>query len=59
MVNPYIANTPEDISAMLKVIGVDDVNALFADLRPGHAPRSFAVPDGMSEFEVIDRKSVV
>ena len=53
--NPYIANTPEDVRAMLDVIGVDAIDALFADIKPEHAPRSFDLPAGLSEFEVMER----
>ncbi|MEI8011220.1 MAG: aminomethyl-transferring glycine dehydrogenase subunit GcvPA [Candidatus Omnitrophota bacterium] len=53
--NPYIANTEQDVQTMLGVIGVDSIDALFADIRPEHAPRSFDLPAGLSEFEVIER----
>jgi len=53
--NPYIANTPEDVRAMLDVIGVDSIDALFADIKPEHAPLSFDLPAGLSEFEVMER----
>ena len=53
--NPYIANTDNDVRAMLDVIGVKSVDALFADIRPEHAPGSFDLPAGLSEFEVMER----
>jgi glycine dehydrogenase subunit 1 len=53
--NPFIANTPDDTRAMLDVIGVKSIDALFADIQPRHAPRSFDLPKGLSEFEVTSR----
>lgn len=40
---------------MLDAIGVKSIDALFADIRPEHAPRSFDLPEGLSEFEVMAR----
>jgi glycine dehydrogenase subunit 1 len=51
--NPYIANTADDVASMLKTIGVSRIDDLFADIRPEHAPRSFDLPAGLSEFEVM------
>lgn len=51
--NPYIANTPEEVRQMLSTIGVDAIDDLFADIRPEHRPRSFALPRGKSESEVV------
>ncbi len=53
--NPYIPNTDDDVHAMLKAVGVASVDALFADIRPEHAPKSFDLPQGLSEFEVMER----
>ncbi len=53
--NPYIANTPQDIQEMLDVIGARTVDDLFADILDRHKPRSFALPEGLSEFEVLER----
>jgi len=53
--NPYIANTGTDVRAMLDVIGVKSVDALFLDIKPEHAPKSFDLPQGLSEFEVMER----
>jgi glycine dehydrogenase subunit 1 len=52
--NPYIANTAEDTKAMLDVIGVRSIDDLFADIQPRHRPRSFDLPAGQSEQEVVD-----
>lgn len=51
--NPYIANTPEEVRQMLSTIGVDTIDDLFADIRPEHRPRSFDLPRGKSESEVV------
>jgi glycine dehydrogenase subunit 1 len=51
--NPYIANTAEDVSSMLAAIGAPSVDALFADIQPRHAPQSFDLPEGLSEYEVV------
>lgn len=40
---------------MLKVIGVKTVDDLFVDIKPSLRPRSFDLPDGMSEYEVMRR----
>jgi glycine cleavage system pyridoxal-binding protein P len=53
--NPYIANTQTDVRAMLDAIGVKSVDALFVDIKPEHAPKSFDLPQGLSEFEVMER----
>jgi len=49
----YVPHTPEDIRAMLGVIGVDSVDDLFAHLpEPVRLDRPLALPDGVSEEEV-------
>ncbi len=49
----YVPHTPEDIRAMLAVIGVDSVDALFDHL-PAEVrlDRPLDLPDGLSEEEV-------
>ncbi|MGE5280647.1 MAG: aminomethyl-transferring glycine dehydrogenase subunit GcvPA [Deltaproteobacteria bacterium] len=49
----YIANTPKDTREMLEAIGAKSVDALFDVIAPAQRPRSFEVPAGRSEFEVI------
>lgn len=49
---PYLANSSDEIKAMLKTVGVPSLDALFADIKPQHAPKSFNLPSGKSEFEV-------
>lgn len=51
---PYIANTPAQIDEMLKVIGVKSIDDLFQDIKPQHKPKSFDLPQGKSEFEVLE-----
>ena len=38
---------------MLESIGVETIDALFADIRPEHNPKSFNLPQGLSEYEVV------
>jgi len=38
---------------MLEGIGVKNIDALFADIKPGHRPKSFDLPSGLSEYEVV------
>ena len=51
--NPYITNTPQEVGQMLKSIGVENIDALFADIKPEHKPKSFDLPVGLSEYEVM------
>jgi len=51
---PYISNTKKNVQDMLKVIGVSSIDDLFADIKPRHKPRSFHLPQGKSEFEVVE-----
>ncbi len=38
---------------MLATIGVKSVDDLFVDIHPQHAPKSFDLPNGLSEYEVM------
>ncbi|MCK5581203.1 MAG: aminomethyl-transferring glycine dehydrogenase subunit GcvPA [Candidatus Omnitrophica bacterium] len=38
---------------MLETIGVKCLDDLFVDIKPEHAPKSFDLPEGKSEFEVV------
>ena len=49
----YSPNTPEDVRAMLAAIGVGSIDELFSAVSPRLRARSFDLPDGMSEFEMI------
>jgi len=53
--NPYIPNTSHDIQEMLKTIGAKSVDDLFADIKSPHKPKSFQIPDGKSEYEVMQQ----
>jgi len=50
----YVPHTPEEIKAMLRTIGVSKIEDLFKDIRPGLRTRSFHIPKGKSEFEVME-----
>src|SRR3989344_2052389 len=52
--NPYIANTQNDVAEMLKTIGVKTIDDLFADIPVSQLPKSFDLPEGKSEFEVVE-----
>jgi glycine dehydrogenase subunit 1 len=51
---PYIANTPSDVAEMLKTIGVRSIDDLFVDIKEHQRPKSFNLPPGKSEFEVVE-----
>ncbi len=50
---PYVPHTPEDIRRMLEVIGAPSVEALFAEIGPEMRPKSFDLPEGKSEMDVL------
>ena len=47
---PYVPHTPEEVRAMLDVIGVSSVGDLFAEIPPELRPKSFDLPQGLSEM---------
>lgn len=49
----FIANTSKDVRSMLEAIGAPDIDALFADIKQNQRPRSFDLPPGRSEFDVL------
>ncbi len=49
---PYIPHTQDELKAMLDRIGVPSLDALFADIPANMRPKSFALPEGLSESEV-------
>lgn len=53
MSNRYIPHTPEDIAHMLRRIGVESVDDLYADV-PAEVifRKEYALPEGMSELEL-------
>jgi glycine dehydrogenase subunit 1 len=48
----YVANTPEQQAAMLRVCGKASLAGLFADIPAALAPRSFNLPAAKSELDV-------
>lgn len=50
---PFVPHTPEEVREMLAVIGVDSVEALFAEITPDMRPKSFDLPQGKSEMDVL------
>lgn len=52
--NYYTPHTKEEISAMLKTIGVGSIEGLFQDIKPSYRPKSFKIPEGRSELEVLN-----
>ncbi|MEK7475685.1 MAG: aminomethyl-transferring glycine dehydrogenase subunit GcvPA [Candidatus Coatesbacteria bacterium] len=48
----YLPHTGTDVREMLAAVGVADMDALFADIGPELAPKSFDLPAGRSEMEV-------
>lgn len=51
----YCPNTPDEIREMLAAIGVGSIEELFAPIPAELRARSFDLPGGMSEFELIRR----
>ncbi len=50
----YIPHTEKDIREMLEVIGVSGIEELFKDISPELRAKSFHLPEGKSEFEVLE-----
>jgi len=50
---PFIPHTPDDVRAMLAAIGASSVDELFAEIGPAMRPKSFDLPAGKSEMEVV------
>jgi glycine dehydrogenase subunit 1 len=55
----YCPSTPEEIREMLTAIGAADVEDLFSPIPADLRANSFALPAGMSEFEMLDRLKVL
>lgn len=49
----YIANTPAQQRVMLDACGVRSIEDLFTDIPEALWPKSFDIPDGLSELEVL------
>ncbi|MFA5088222.1 MAG: aminomethyl-transferring glycine dehydrogenase subunit GcvPA [Candidatus Omnitrophota bacterium] len=52
--NPYISHTPAETEEIFKVVGIKKFDDLFIDIRPELRPKSFHLPEGRSEFEVVE-----
>lgn len=50
----YIPHTQEEKKQMLAEIGASSVDELFRDIKPELRPKSFNLPEGKSEQEVLD-----
>ncbi len=49
----YISNTEKDTKEMLDAIGIGCIEDLFSDIKANQRPKSFNLPEGKSEFEVV------
>lgn len=49
----YVPHTKKDTQDMLNAIGVSSIEDLFKDIKPELRPKSFNIPEGKSEFEVM------
>lgn len=52
---PFIPHTSEDTAAMLERVGLKTLDDLFAYIPQDMRPKSFALPDGLSEHEALAR----
>ncbi|NDV17863.1 aminomethyl-transferring glycine dehydrogenase subunit GcvPA [Pseudodesulfovibrio sp. JC047] len=52
---PYVPHTEDEVREMLATIGVDSVDALFAEITEDMRPKSFDLPEGLSEMEVLSK----
>ena len=50
----YIPHTKEQIKSMLDTIGLKSIDDLFKDITPELRAQSFDIPEGKSEFEVLE-----
>ncbi len=53
--NPYITNTDPEVKEMLGAIGVGSIDDLFTDIPAALRPKSFNIPQGLSEYDVVRR----
>ncbi|MDD3313380.1 aminomethyl-transferring glycine dehydrogenase subunit GcvPA [Pseudodesulfovibrio sp.] len=52
---PYVPHTEAEVREMLATIGVGSIEDLFAEITPEMRPKSFDLPEGLSEMEVLSR----
>ena len=50
---PYIPHTPEELQEMLSVVGVRDLDGLFADIPPEMRPKQFNLPKGVYPYHML------
>ena len=51
---PFIPHSPADTKAMLNTVGAESLDALFSAIPATMRPKSFNLPEGLSEYEVCD-----
>jgi glycine dehydrogenase subunit 1 len=51
----YIPHTKQQAREMLDAIGVSSIEELFNDINPSLRPKSFNIPEGISEYQVVSR----
>ncbi|MFI3271216.1 MAG: aminomethyl-transferring glycine dehydrogenase subunit GcvPA [Pseudomonadota bacterium] len=52
---PFIPHSPEEVQAMLDLIGVKSIEGLFDDIPENMRPKHFDLPTGLSEMDVCKR----
>lgn len=50
---PFVPHTPDEVRAMLEVIGARSIEDLFAEIKPDMRPKTFDLPRGKSEMDVL------
>jgi glycine cleavage system pyridoxal-binding protein P len=50
----YVPHTADETKEMLRTIGVLNISDLFSDIKPELKARSFNLPEGKCEFEVME-----
>ncbi|QJT08514.1 aminomethyl-transferring glycine dehydrogenase subunit GcvPA [Oceanidesulfovibrio marinus] len=56
---PYIPHTTDQVRRMLDVVGVDSMEALFENIPASMRPKSFDLPEGLSEDAVLNKLSAI
>ncbi|MEI7542573.1 MAG: aminomethyl-transferring glycine dehydrogenase subunit GcvPA [bacterium] len=49
----FTPHTPNEIKEMLSVVGLSNINELFADIPNELKPKAFNIPNGMTEYEAL------
>ncbi|WFS63769.1 aminomethyl-transferring glycine dehydrogenase subunit GcvPA [Pseudodesulfovibrio thermohalotolerans] len=52
---PFVPHTEDEVREMLATIGVGSVDDLFAEISADMRPKSFDIPEGLSEMEVLSK----